>query len=439
MKDLKTKSVALVSLGCDKNRVDSERILYCLKELGLNIVTNPEQANIIIVNTCAFIESARVESIQNILEMAEYKLNGKCELLIVVGCLPAKSYNEVRKSLPEVDVFLGVNSENDIVKVIENFYNIKEIKGCAYSSCARILSTPKHYAYLKIADGCNNRCTYCTIPQIRGKYVSRPFEELIAEAKILAQNGVKELILVAQDVTRYGEDLYKKHRLVELIQELSKIQNIHWIRLHYCYPEFISDSLINEIVMNNKVCKYLDMPLQHINNKILKSMNRASTKEHIIAIIKKIRDKCPNIALRTSIIVGFSGESKKDFQELKQFIIEARFAQVGFFEYSREKDTEAYHFKNRKFSFTKHKRLSELVALQQQITYENNLAKIGSVLQCICDEEDDDNYILRSQFDSPDVDSVILVNKDKKLQVGEFYNVKLVQVENSLDFKGEIV
>lgn len=439
MKDLKDKNVALISLGCDKNRVDSERMLFSLQNVGLNIVTNPEDANIIIVNTCAFIESARKESIFNILDMATFKQNGKCEFLIVTGCLPAKFLKESKASLPEVDAFLGVNCEKDLVKTIQGLYNIQDFKSCKNSICPRILSTPKHYAYLKIADGCNNRCTYCTIPQIRGRYVSRPFEELISEAKDLVNNGVKELILVAQDVTRYGEDLYKKHRLVELIKELSKIENLHWIRLHYCYPEFISDELIKEIATNNKVCKYLDMPLQHINNNILKLMNRASTKEHTIATIDKIKDNCRDISLRTSIIVGFPGETRKNFEELKQFLSDVKFDQVGIFEFSREKDTEAYNLKKRKSSLTKSKRLKQLVELQESITKQLNLSKIGKEFECICDSEEENYFILRSQYNSPDVDSVIFVDKKKLLKVGEFYKVKIIDIVNSLDLKGEII
>ncbi len=439
MNILNGKKVALVSLGCDKNRVDSERILYRLQETGLTVTPNASEANIIIINTCAFIESARAESIQNILEMANFKQTGKCELLIVVGCLPAKFLAEVKESLPEVDVFLGVNSENDIIKATNDFYNIKGMQECKNSTCPRILSTPKHYAYLKIADGCNNKCTYCTIPKIRGKYVSRPFETLIDEAKSLVNDGVKELILVAQDVTRYGEDLYKKHRLVELIQELSKIDGLHWIRLHYCYPEFITDELINEIAGNEKVCKYLDMPLQHISNPILKSMMRASTKEHTISVIEKIRSKCPDIALRTSIIVGFPNETRQDFKELEEFLINTKFAQVGFFEYSREADTDAFSFKHQKSKFTKRNRLRKLVSIQEDITLQNNISQIGSIFDCVCDSEEENYFVLRNQYNSPDVDSVIFVPKNQKLKVGEFYKVKIVDTENILDLKGEII
>ncbi len=439
MNILKEKNVALISLGCDKNRVDSERILYRLKEMGLLITPDTSTADIIIINTCAFIESARAESIQNILEMANLKQNGKCEFLIVVGCLPAKFLTEIKETLPEVDIFLGVNSENDIVKVIRAFYNLQNIKECKNSICPRILSTPKHYAYLKIADGCNNKCTYCTIPQIRGEYVSRPFEDLINEAKELVKNGVKELILVAQDVTRYGEELYKKHRLVELIQELSKIEDLHWIRLHYCYPEFITDDLINEIAGNKKVCKYLDMPLQHISNPILKSMLRASTREHTVSIIEKIRSKCPDIALRTSIIVGFPNETNRNFKELQEFIINTNFAQIGFFEYSREEDTEAYSFKHQKSRFTKRRRLKKLVSIQEYITLQENISKIGSIYDCICDSEEENYFVLRNQYNSPEVDSVILVPKTQRLEVGEFYKIKIIDIENTLDFKGEII
>ena len=441
--ELQNKTVCLVSLGCDKNRVDSERILYKLNKFGFQIINEPSEANILILNTCAFIESARKESIEKILELIDYK-RGKAEKIFVVGCLPAKSLNEVKEALPEVDCFLGVHCDDKIIQSLAESYDykLKEDDNTPDVACSRIVSTPEYTAFLKIADGCNNKCSYCTIPQIRGKYVSVPMEQLLAEANELVANGVKELILVAQDVTRYGEDLYKKHKIVELLQELSKINGLEWIRLHYCYPEFVKDDLIKEIANNPKVCKYMDIPIQHIDNKILHAMNRASTCEGVTALIDKLRKYCPDIAIRTSIIVGFPGETKVEFKKLCEFLKNYQLDNVGFFPYSREYDTIAYGLHKQVPNVRKKHRLKKLVKLQSSIMYSKAILQIGNTLKAICEDFDGENYTFRSQYNSPEIDSVIFVNKnDVKdcIHLGEFYNVKITNVVKPFDLKGEII
>ena len=318
--ELLKKKICLVSLGCDKNIVDSERILYKLQQFGFETITTPEQAQIIVVNTCAFIEPARVESINTVIEMLGLK-DKSAEKIVVVGCLPSKFKDDIKQRLPGVDSALGTRSDDVIVSEICKLYNYvpKGYDLQKITPCSRVVSTPKHYAFLKIADGCDNHCSYCTIPQIRGKYVSEPMENLIAEAQELANRGAKELILVAQDVTRYGEDLYKKRMIVPLIKELSKIDGLKWIRLHYCYPEFFSDELIEEMATNPKVCKYVDITIQHINNNILQSMNRNITSNEVISLINNIRLQVKDIAIRTTLIVGYPNETKLEFDELKNY------------------------------------------------------------------------------------------------------------------------
>lgn len=441
--ELCNKKVCVISLGCDKNTVDSERILFKLKEFGFGITGVPKEANIIIVNTCAFIEEARRESIDKILEMQEFKKQF-AEKLIVVGCLPAKNLEEIKNAMPEVDCFLGIESYNDIVQAIVKCYDL-DIKAkdidTKIPKLDRIVSTPKHYAYLKIAEGCSNKCSYCTIPQIRGPYRSVPIENLLSEARLLVDYGVKELILVAQDVTRYGEDIYKKHMLADLIRQLSTIKGLEWIRLHYCYPEFVSESLINEIANNPKVCKYMDIPIQHISDKLLKAMNRASTRHRVTALIEKLRECCPDIAIRTSIIVGFPGETQKDFKELKEFLINQKLDNVGFFRYSRENGTPAYNLSKQVYKHIKNSRLKQLVELQSAIMYQKLLSQIGKIQRAICDGVDGENYIFRTQYNSPDIDSVVYVSSKtlKNIQVGNFYNIKILSIVEPFDLRGEII
>ncbi|MBR7090962.1 MAG: 30S ribosomal protein S12 methylthiotransferase RimO [Clostridia bacterium] len=442
IKELQQKKVCVISLGCDKNRVDAERMLYKLKEFGMTILSNPQLADIVIVNTCAFIQSARQESIDEILSLVDYKKQN-LQKLIVVGCLPAKANVDVLQMIPEVDATLNTRCEDELIPLIAKLYACKlDEPTTTIAPCQRIMSTMPHTAFLKIADGCNNKCSYCTIPQIRGAYVSTPIEVLVNEAEALVAGGVRELILVAQDVTRYGEDLYKKHRLVDLIQELSKIQDLKWIRLHYCYPEFVRDDLINEIATNPKVCKYMDIPIQHIDNDILKNMNRASTYERVTTLITKLRNACPDITIRTSIIVGFPGEDNTKFNNLVKFLEEYKLDNVGFFPYSREENTVAYDLDNQVPERVKTTRLQKLVKLQTKIMQDKQANRIGTSMLAVCEEIQDTHYVFRSQYDSPEIDSVIVVLRDNStplVGLGEFCNIKIIGLIQPFDLQGEII
>ena len=452
--ELLKKKVALISLGCDKNTVDAEKMMYLLKQYGFEFVSDISQANIAIVNTCAFILSSKTESINKILEVAEYK-NENLEKLIVTGCLTQRSYDEVEKSIPEIDALVRIKNNDKIVDVICGLYGVLETPKLKLKEPNRVLSTPAHYAFLKIADGCNNFCSYCTIPFIRGRFKSTPIECLLEEAKALANNGVKELILVAQDVTNYGSDLYGSPQLVTLIQELSKIKKIKWIRLHYCYPNLITDELLNEINTNPKVCKYLDIPLQHISNEILKNMNRKDTKEDIEALLDKIRAVNSNIAIRSTFIIGFPGEKRSQNYELIDFLKKYKLDNVGFFTYSREDNTKAGRMSNQVFEFVKNHRLKKVEAVQQQIMLEKQSQYIGKTMEAICDSRDDKahyeqyannyqngqyiyNYVFRTQYQSVGVDTIVFVRSPKMLEVGEFYNIKITGLLD-IDLVGEIV
>lgn len=438
---LLNKKICVISLGCDKNTVDSERILFNLKEFGFVLTSTLQDAEIIIVNTCAFIEPARLESVRVIEDVLKLK-KGNAKKVIVTGCLPAKANFDIHKTLPGVDLCLGTHSYDEIVEAICKMYKYVPIPRdfAKTTPCARIVSTPKHYAYLKIADGCDNKCSYCTIPQIRGKYTSTPMPALIEEAKELAKQGVKELILVAQDVTRYGEDLYKKHCIVQLVQELSKIKGIEWIRLHYCYPEFFGDDLINEMANNPKICKYVDVPIQHVNDDILHNMNRASNYNKVTSLIKKLRQFMPDVAIRTSIIVGFPGETVKAFDELKGFLEEYKLDNIGFFAYSRENDTKAFDMNNQVPEGTKQARLKKLVKLQADIQFSKCQQLIGKTLKCICDDQIENYYILRSEYNSPEIDSFVYIPKKSfTCNLGKFYDVKINGVVEPFDLEGEII
>ncbi len=439
-KELLQKKVAMISLGCDKNTVDAEKMLYNITSYGFNVVSDINEASIVIINTCAFILDARKESISKIFEVVNLK-SQNVEKIIVTGCLPQKSYDEVCTSIPEVDAFVRIKNNDKIVDTICKLYGVEK-NTKVKSSGFRVQSTPKYTAFLKIADGCNNFCSYCTIPFIRGRYKSEPMEELVDEAKHLVKNGVRELILVAQDVTNYGIDLYKENKLVELLQRLSKIKDLKWIRLHYCYPNLITDELLNEIITNDKICKYLDIPLQHISTNVLKNMNRQDTKESVESLIKKIRNLPKYVAIRSTFIVGFPKETRKDFNELKQFLSEYKLDNVGFFKYSREENTRAYFMKGQVFEFIKNKRLNSIEKLQNEILLNNQKNYIGKTLNCLCEglvenNENKNIYRFRSEYNSYDVDTYIFVETDKVLNIGDFYNVKIVDTENQ-DLIGEI-
>lgn len=421
--------VGMVSLGCDKNRVDSE-IMLGQVEREYELTNNPKEADIIIVNTCGFIEKAKQESINTILDMAKYKIKYKCKLLIATGCLTQRYGKELLDLMPELDIVLGVNDYEKINKAIERF--IKENKKISSTNFTneginegkRIITTNKSSAYLRIAEGCNNFCTYCIIPKIRGKFRSRKIENIIEEGKILANAGVKEIILIAQDTTNYGIDLYNEKRLHIVLRELSKIEGIEFIRVMYCYPEAIYGELIEEISKNDKVCKYLDLPIQHISNDILKRMGRKTSKEEIIDKIKTLRENVSNIVLRTSLIVGFPGETEKDFNELKEFLKEMKLDKVGVFTYSQEEDTPAALMENQIDEKIKQQREKELMEVQKEISKAINKSKIGRTYKVLVESENSDCFIGRSYEMAPDIDGLIYI-KEKNLKANKFYDVKI--------------
>ena len=419
------KSFALISLGCDKNTVDSEKILYLLKNAGFKLVNDVKEANIVIINTCAFILSAQKESIERILEVEQLK-QGKCEKIIVCGCLVQRNGDEIRESIPSIDLLVNIDDYDKIVELVYSLYDVNEFNVCQLVSPARILSTPNHYAYVKIADGCDNFCTYCTIPKIRGRFRSRKIEDIVEECQALATNGVKELIIVAQDVTRYGIDIYNKYKLVDLLQQLVKIDGIVWVRLHYCYPELIDDKLIKFINDEPKMCKYLDIPLQHVSNNILKKMNRKSSYESICELITKIKNRPNKIAIRSSFIVGFPSETHNDFAQLKNFILTQQLDNVGVFEYSRENGTPAYSMPKQICNITKKLRRKKLYNLQKNIVKINNEQLVGKTLLCVCDEINDGSIIMRNQYNSPEVDSVVYCENFDGVEQGAFYEVEII-------------
>lgn len=429
--ELLKKKVAMITLGCDKNTVDAEKMVYLLKTFGFEFVSDVKDANIAIVNTCAFILPSKTESINKILEVAELK-NQNLEKLIVTGCLTQRYYDEIEKSMPEIDALVRIKNNSKIVEIVCVLYGVLETPKIKTKLLDRVVSTLPHYAFLKISDGCNNFCSFCTIPFIRGRYKSVPLEELVDEAKALVSGGVKELILVAQDVTNYGTDLYGSPQLVRLLQELSKIKNLKWIRLHYCYPNLITDELLEEIENNEKVCKYLDIPLQHISNNILKNMNRKDSAEDVKSLLAKIRSLKTPISIRSTFIVGFPGETKKDVDELIEFLKAFKLDNVGFFTYSREENTKAAKMKNQVFEFVKRHRLRKVEAVQQQIMLEKQNSKIGQTFKAICDtvEKLDDGYnqVLRTEGNSVDVDTVCYVKTNMPLVTGEFYEIKITDI-----------
>ena len=435
--ELLKKQVSLITLGCDKNRVDAEKILYFLKDYGFNVSEDYSNSEIIIINTCAFIEASRVESINTIFEINELRKN-KLEKLIVTGCLSEKNYDELVKDVPEIDLVLKLKDNKYIVRKIEELYNVNTSYVPNFCALNRVQSTPKNYAYLKISDGCNNFCSYCTIPFIRGRFTSTPMESLVNEAKSLVENGVSELILVAQDVTKYGYDLYGEYKIVKLIQKLSEIQDLKWIRLLYCYPELISDELINEIDNNPKVCKYIDIPLQHVSNSVLKNMNRKGDKNKIIDVISKLRATKNLISIRSTFIVGFPKESSKDFLEVKHFLKTYKLNNVGFFAYSKEENTKAYYMKGQIPKFVKNIRLKQLQKLQKNVIIENNQKLVGKTLTCVLEDEKDGYFVLRSEYNAPEIDTYVYVKKDMERKLYSYFDVKITGLYD-YDLFGEIL
>lgn len=433
----------MISLGCPKNQVDGEALLAKLKKAGYKIVNNIEDSDVMIVNTCGFIEQAKKEAIDTILEVAEYKNAGLISAIVVTGCLAERYQDEIIKEMPEVDAVLGIGANSDIVKACD-----KALCGIVTTSFPnkcylsindeRIISTPSHWAYLKIAEGCDNRCSYCAIPGIRGGFRSRTLESCVDEAKALAKSGVKELILIAQDTTKYGQDLYGKYSLDILLKELVKIDGIEWIRLFYCYPQRITDSLINVIANEEKVCNYIDIPLQHSDKTVLKNMNRVGDGEDYRALISKMRKAIPDLALRTTFMVGFPGETDEQFENLCKFTEDVKFDKMGCFTFSPEEDTPAYDMQNQIDDDVKVRRQEVLMNKQYSITEELNKQRIGRIYKVIIDTFDGEKYVGRSYMDSPEIDSGIIFTCDNNLNIGDFVNVEITDY-NGYDLIGEAI
>ncbi len=420
--------IGFVSLGCNKNLCDTENMMGLLAENGYEIVADASEADVIVVNTCGFIESAKQESIDTILEMAQYK-EEKCSLLVVCGCLAQRYEKDIRIELPEVDVILGTTAIEDIVKAVENGLDgkresyIYDIDKEECENLPRVRTTPQYTAYLKIAEGCDNRCTYCAIPYIRGRYRSRSMESIVSEAQALANDGVRELIVVAQDTTRYGIDLYSEKKLSKLLEKLCALDGIEWVRVHYCYPEELDDTLIKTIKEQPKIVKYLDIPVQHGSDSVLKRMGRKTDRKSIQTLIEKLRSEIPSITLRTSIIAGFPGETEEEFEELCDFLKTVRFDRVGVFAYSCEEGTPAARMKGQLDEETKEKRRDAVMELSQKISLERNNAQIGKTVRVITEGFEDNLYYGRSGGESIEIDPKIYFGAHRELNAGDFADV----------------
>ncbi len=408
-----------MTLGCSKNVYDSEVLMGQLKANNKNVV-HEKEGNIVVVNTCGFIDNAKEESINTILDYSQKKENGDIDKLFVTGCLSERYMPDLKKEIPNVDEYFGTTDLPKLLKALKADYK-HELIG------ERLTTTPKNYAYLKISEGCDRPCSFCAIPLMRGKHRSKSIEDLVEETKNLVKNGVKEVILIAQDLTYYGLDLYKKRALSSLLRELVKINGIEWIRLHYAFPNGFPVDVLDVIKNESKVCNYIDMPLQHISSKILKSMRRGSKKENIIDLIQKIRKSNPEIAIRTTLIVGYPGETENDFNELRDWVKETKFDRLGCFTYSHEENTNAYNLIDDVSENIKHARMNEIMEIQSQISFDLNQNKINKVFNCVIDRKEGVNYVGRTEFDSPDVDNEVLVDATKYyLKIGEFVKLKIV-------------
>lgn len=427
--------VGFVSLGCPKNLLNTEVMLAKLVDHGMELVAEDIEADVIVINTCAFIESAKNEAIENILDIAWLKKNRSLKGIVVTGCLPQRYREEIFKEMPEVNCILGTGSLDDICEAVEIAY-----KGGTFSSFGdidkvalggeRVVTTPEYFAYVQIAEGCDNFCSYCVIPSIRGRFRSRNMTEIVDEVKDLASIGVREVCLVAQDTTRYGEDIYGTYALDSLIEEISKIDEIKWIRVLYCYPDRITDGLIEEFKTNDKLLKYIDMPIQHINDDILSAMNRRDTSAGIKSIIDKLRREIPGIVIRTTVIVGFPGETEKQYKELRDFIKETKFERLGVFEYSREEGTPAYDMPNQVPESVKKKRMEAIMSDQNRIHNDFNARFVGSELEVLCEGYDEvsESFYGRSYADAPDIDGKIYFSSPKRIREGEFVKVAVTEV-----------
>ncbi len=433
--------IGMISLGCPKNQVDGELMLEKLNKAGFQIVGAIEEADIMIINTCGFIEDAKREAIETILEVAEYKNAGLISSIVVTGCLAERYQDEILKEIPEVDSVIGIGADGDIVKVCQkvavgistSFYPDKKLLPLEGE---RMLSTPPHWAYLKLSDGCDNKCSYCAIPGIRGSYIERPMESIIDEAKALAARGVKEVILIAQDTTKYGMQLYGEYRLAKLLKELVKIDGIEWFRLFYCYPDRVTDELIDVIAEEEKICSYIDIPLQHCNSEVLRAMNRNGSYASLKELLMKMKSKIKGLSLRTTFMVGFPGESEEQFEELCRFIKDIEFDRLGCFAFSPEEDTPAYDFANQIEDKIKQRRAEVLMDIQYSITEKANKAKIGNVYKAVIDSFNDGKYTGRSYLDSPEIDAGIIITSKNKHNIGDFINVKITDYDG-YDLIGE--
>lgn len=437
--------VGMISLGCPKNQVDAEGMLALLRDAGCELTPNADNADVIIINTCGFIEDAKKESIENILEMAQLKKEGKIKGIVVSGCLAQRYYKEMQQEFPEVNCVLSVGSAGKIVEAVETACEGKKLslesapEDLEFKS-GRVMTTLPFYSYIKIAEGCNNRCTYCIIPTLRGRYRSRPMEEIIEEAKGLAKGGVKELVVVAQDTTRYGQDIYGKLMLPQLLKELCKIEKLKWIRILYCYPDCVTDELIDVIASEEKVVKYIDLPIQHVNARIVRDMNRRDDRKSLTALIAKIRARIPNVTLRTTLIVGFPGETEEEFAELTDFVKEIRFERLGAFAYSQEEGTPAAEMPNQIDEDIKKRRQEIIMDEQSRIAQEQNEKKIGETVEVLCEGYDRyaECFFGRSSADAPDIDGKIFFTAKSKPQSGSFVKVKITDVCD-YDLTGEMV
>lgn len=434
--------VGFVSLGCSKNLVDTENMIGIMLNEGYEVVADPADADIIVVNTCGFIDSAKEEAINTILEMAEYKKEN-CKLLVVAGCLAQRYSEDIKAEMPEVDVILGTGSYKDIASAVKEAFEKGKSEYLAdinfeITDEERVRTTPDYMAYLKIAEGCDNHCTYCAIPSIRGKYRSRRMESIVAEAKLMAEEGVKEIILIAQDTTRYGRDLYGEKKLSELLKQLCAIEKVKWVRVHYCYPEEIDDELINTFKTEKKLVKYLDIPVQHGCDSVLKRMGRHTTRTQILDRINKLRQEVDGITLRTSIIAGFPGETEEEFESLKAFVKEAKFDRMGVFAYSCEEGTPASRLPGQLDEEVKEARREEVMEIAREISLEHNEGMLGKTLEVVVEGFEDNLYFGRSGGESVDVDPRIYFGSLDELNIGDFIKIKIVNFDE-YDLYGEQV
>lgn len=425
------KKINIVTLGCSKNVYDSEVLMGQLKANGKEVV-HEERGDVVVINTCGFIDNAKEESINTILDYVEAKKRGEVEKVFVTGCLSERYKPDLVNEIPDVDQYFGTRDLPILLKHLGADYK-HELVG------ERLTTTPRHYAYLKISEGCDRPCSFCAIPLMRGGHVSTPIENLVIEAEKLAKGGTKELILIAQDLTYYGLDIYKKRALGDLLKALIKVEGIEWIRLHYAFPSGFPEDVLDIIREEPKVCNYIDIPLQHINTELLKSMRRGTTHEKTDALLAKFREKVPDMAIRTTLIVGYPGETEERFQELKEWVREQRFDRLGCFTYSHEENTHAYHLEDDVPQEVKEARVEEIMELQSQISWEKNQEKIGKIYRCIFDRKEGPYFVGRTEYDSPDVDNTVLVPAENTyISIGEFANVKITGAEE-FDLYGELV